>query len=374
MHAARNSNVQIYPCKRRGKSRSRARCNPSPIKQMSRYQSVLSSLEAKPLRWVVTGAAGFIGSHLVEKLLLTGQTVVGVDNLATGKLHNLEQVQQAVGAEAWSRFTFAERDVRLLDDCLAILEGADHVLHQAGIGSVPLSIEKPREVHDANVTGFLNLLISARQHGLKRVVYASSSSVYGDDPVLPKREDSIGTPLSPYAASKYMDEVYAATFQKCHGLESVGLRYFNIFGPRQDPHGAYAAVIPLWISLLRKQEPVFINGDGSTTRDFCYVANVVQANILAATAEHPDLQCEAFNVGLGGRTTLTELFDALRDAVARRAPELAGLTPTYRDFRAGDIQHSMADISKAQRLLGYEPTHSVADGLSEALEWYWDNL
>lgn len=341
---------------------------------MTLYQSALSTLESKPARWLVTGAAGFIGSHLVEKLLSLGQHVTGVDNLATGNLHNLVQVQKSVGEDAWSRFTFAERDVRLLDDCLRMVEGVDHVLHQAGIGSVPLSIDKPREVHDANVTGFLNLLISARHQGLKRVVYASSSSVYGNDPVLPKREDSIGTPLSPYAASKYMDEVYAATFHQCHGLQSVGLRYFNIFGPRQDPRGAYAAVIPLWISQLRHGQPVYINGDGETTRDYCYVANVVQANILAAATDHPGLQCEVFNVGLGGRTTLNQLFTALRDAIARHDPTLSEVLPVYRDFRAGDIQHSTADITKARRLLGYEPTHSVAAGLDEALHWYWENL
>jgi UDP-N-acetylglucosamine 4-epimerase len=341
---------------------------------MTLYQSALSNLESKPARWLVTGAAGFIGSHLVEKLLSLGQHVTGVDNLATGNLHNLVQVQKSVGEDAWSRFSFAERDVRLLDDCLRMVEGVDHVLHQAGIGSVPLSIDKPREVHDANVTGFLNLLISARHQGLKRVVYASSSSVYGNDTVLPKREDSIGTPLSPYAASKYMDEVYAATFHQCHDLQSVGLRYFNIFGPRQDPRGAYAAVIPLWISQLRHGQPVYINGDGETTRDYCYVSNVVQANLLAASIDHPDLQSEVFNVGLGGRTTLNQLFTALRDAIARHDPTLAEVAPVYRDFRAGDIQHSTADITKARRLLGYEPTHSVAAGLDEALQWYWENL
>lgn len=341
---------------------------------MSPYETALALISHDPRKWIVTGAAGFIGSHIVETLLRHGQQVVGVDNFATGKGSNLDQVRQSVGGAAWDRFTLAEVNVCHLEACLPLFEGADHVLHQAGLGSVPLSIEKPRDVHDVNVTGFLNLLIAAREHGLKRVVYASSSAVYGDDPVLPKQEESIGKPLSPYAASKYMNEVYATTFHQCHGLQSVGLRYFNVFGPRQDPHGAYAAVIPLWIARLRQGEPIYINGDGETTRDFCYVANIVQANLLAALSDHPELGCEAINVGLGGRTTLTSLFVALRNALAQKAPDLASVTPTYRAFRDGDIRHSVADISKAQRLLGYEPTHSVAAGLEDALNWYWDNL
>ncbi|HSJ03137.1 MAG TPA: NAD-dependent epimerase/dehydratase family protein [Verrucomicrobium sp.] len=337
------------------------------------YETALSGIEQKPARWVITGAAGFIGSHLVEKLLRHGQTVVGVDNFVTGNRKNLDEVQALVGAEAWSRFTLADSDVRREEDCLRFLEGADHILHQAGIGSVPLSIEKPREVHDANVTGFLNILTAAQKLGIKRVVYASSSSVYGDDPLLPKQEHSIGIPLSPYAASKYIDEIYAATYHQCHGLQSVGLRYFNMFGPRQDPHRAYAAVITLWIALLRKGDPIYINGDGETTRDFCYVANVVQANLLGALTAS-NLGADVFNVGLGGRTTLNQLFNALRDSLASRDPNLAHVQAVHRDFRAGDIRHSMADIAKAETALGYFPTHSVAAGLQDALDWYWQNL
>jgi UDP-N-acetylglucosamine 4-epimerase len=341
---------------------------------MTQYEILLSELTTSPRRWVVTGAAGFIGSHLVETLLRHGQTVTGMDNFATGTRSNLAQVEKSVSPDDWSRFTLAEADVRDLDACRRALEGADHVLHQAGIGSVPLSIEKPREVHDVNVTGFLNMLISAQEHAIGRVVYASSSSVYGDDATMPKVEACLGTPLSPYAASKLMDEVYAATFHECHGLESAGLRYFNVFGPRQDPHGAYAAVIPYWLSLLKKGATVYINGDGETTRDFCYVANVVQANLLAATAPSEKPLCEAFNVGLGECMTLNELYSWLQRALSVLDPRVSDAAAVHRDARPGDVRHSMADISKAKKTLGYSPTHPVAEGLHDAIQWYWDNL
>jgi len=299
---------------------------------------------------------------------------VGLDNFATGRQRNLDQVRALVGAEAWSRFVFVEGDICDPSDCGKAVAVVDVVLHQAALGSVPRSIAEPEKSHAANVTGFLNMLAAARQAGVRRFVYASSSAVYGDDPNLPKTEERIGRPLSPYAATKAMNEMYAEVFARCYGVETIGLRYFNVFGPRQDPEGAYAAVIPAWIAAMIQREPVRIHGDGETSRDFCFVANVVQANLLAGIATQPEATNQVYNIAAGRRTTLNQLFDMLRTRLAKHFPEAADVKPVYADFRAGDVRHSLADISKAQRLLGYEPTHGVAEGLDEAMEWYVNDL
>lgn len=338
---------------------------------MTSYEQLQSRLRAQSARWLVTGGAGFIGSHLVETLLAMGQEVVMMDSLITGRRENIHNVLSRTHVEARGKFRFIEGDVRELDDCRRACEGTDYVLHQAGLGSVPRSLERPADTHAANVTGTLHMLMAAREAGAKRLTYASSSSVYGDDEGLPKIESRIGQPLSPYAASKAMCEAYARVFWRCYQFSAVGLRYFNVFGPRQDPNGPYAAVVPKWVDALRQKEPVFINGDGSTSRDFCYVANVVQANLLAATSENPDVNCQVMNVALGGRTTLNDLFGAIRDGLIKRGADIAGVQPVYRDFRPGDIRHSQADISLARDLLGYAPTHDIYAGLNEALEWYW---
>jgi UDP-N-acetylglucosamine 4-epimerase len=318
----------------------------------------------------VTGGAGFIGSHLVERLLALGQRVRCLDSFVTGHRRNL--VDAGRGREA--DLEVIEGDLRDLDACRRACAGADVVLHQAAIGSVPRSIEDPLGSHGANVTGFLHVLWAAREAGLKRVVYASSSSVYGDQPTLPKVEESVGRQLSPYAVTKYADELYAHVFGTAYGLELLGLRYFNVFGPRQDPAGPYAAVIPLWFRALLAGEPALVNGDGETSRDFCFVDNVVQANLLAATTANADAIGQVFNVAVGDRTTLNELFAAIRDQVARFRPEAAAARPEYRPFREGDVRHSLADVSKAARLLGYRPTHGFREGLALSAEWYAANL
>lgn len=341
---------------------------------MIAYEALQNSLRAQPLKWLVTGGAGFIGSHLVEKLLSLGQQVVVLDNLATGKRSNLDDAIQGAPIEHRSKLRFVKGDITDKTDCHSACAGVDFVLHQAGLGSVPRSIERPADTHAANVTGTLNLMVAARDAGVKRMVYASSSSVYGDDPTLPKVESKTGNPLSPYAASKAMCETYSQVFHRCYGFESIGLRYFNVFGPRQDPEGPYAAVLPKWLSALKKGEIVFINGDGETSRDFCYVANVVQANLLAAAAQHRELGCQAFNVARGDRTSLNDLFNAIVTSLKKRDPSIGDPKPVYRDFRAGDILHSQADITSIRRLTGYSPTHDVKQGLAEALDWYWANL
>jgi UDP-N-acetylglucosamine 4-epimerase len=335
---------------------------------------VTQSLQQRPRRWLITGAAGFIGSNLLETLLKLGQTVVGLDNYATGYTRNLEQVRGLVGESAWRNYTNIEGDIRRLADCHRACAGADYVLHQAALGSVPRSIEDPIATHEANITGFVNMLVAARDAKVGRFVYAASSSTYGDHPGLPKVEDVIGRPLSPYAVTKYANELYADVFARCYGIHSLGLRYFNIFGPRQDPDGAYAAVIPKWIAQFLGRQPVYINGDGETSRDFCYVANAVQANILAATADNPDALNQVYNIAVSERTTLNELFEAARALLVAECPWLASYRPQYREFRDGDVLHSQADISKAQRLLGYAPTHRVGNGLEEAMAWYVKNL
>ncbi|KRA33164.1 Vi polysaccharide biosynthesis protein VipB/TviC [Rhodanobacter sp. Root627] len=325
-------------------------------------------VRAETAPWLVTGAAGFIGSNLVETLLRLGQRVVGLDNFATGHQRNLDEVQQLVGAEAWSRFRFIKGDIRRPEDCQAACAGVRHVLHQAALGSVPRSIEDPVDTHSANVTGFLNMLVAARDAGVASFTYAASSSTYGDEPTMPKVEDRIGRPLSPYAATKLFNELYAEVFARCYDFKAVGLRYFNVFGRRQDPDGAYAAVIPQWLAAMIRGDDVFINGDGETSRDFCYVANAVQANLLAALVVDPD--CEpVFNVAVGQRATLNELFESLASQLGGEGVSY-DRKPVYRDFRVGDVRHSLADIGRASAHLGYTPTHTLQQGLGEAMRWY----
>ena len=338
------------------------------------YGQLKQRLPREPHRGGVTGVAGFIGSNLLERLLELGQEVVGIDNFATGHRANLEHVRRAVGEEAWRRFSFIEGDIRSQEDCLRACTDVDYVLHQAAIGSVPRSIADPRTSHEANVDGFVNMLIAARDAGVKRFVYASSSSVYGDHPALPKVEDRTGNPLSPYAVTKAVNELYASVFARSYGMQTVGLRYFNVFGPRQDPHGAYAAVIPRWIAALIEGRPVEIFGDGETTRDFCYVENAVQVNLLAATTDNEAALNQIFNVAVGDRTSLIQLFELLRSLLGPRFAHVERSRPVHADFRPGDVRHSQADVSKARALLGYVPTHNIREGLEEALGWYLDTL
>jgi UDP-N-acetylglucosamine 4-epimerase len=339
-----------------------------------RYEQLRTELVRAPQRWLITGAAGFIGSHLLQTLLELGQHVIGFDNFATGHRENLQEVQDGVGPVQWRSFRFIEGDIRHPDACRRACEGVDFVLHQAALGSVPRSIEDPITTNSVNISGFLEMLAAARSAGVKRFVYAASSSTYGDHPGLPKVESLIGKPLSPYAVTKFANELYADVFTSTFGFPSIGLRYFNVFGARQDPNGPYAAVIPKWIAAMIHNEPVHINGDGETSRDFCYVANAVQANLLAATTPDPAAVNQVYNVAVGQRTSLNELFAHLRGMLAPRFAHLAGSSPVYRDFRPGDVRHSLADISKAHRLLGYQPTHAVSDGLAEAMEWYSGHL
>jgi UDP-N-acetylglucosamine 4-epimerase len=341
---------------------------------MDSIRTKFTALAQDPKTWLVTGVAGFIGSNLLESLLALGQRVVGLDNFATGFQHNLDQVRDAVGTEAWGRFRFIEGDIRSLETCRAACSGVDVVLHEAALGSVPRSIDDPITSHEVNVSGFLNMLVAARDAGVKRFVYAASSAAYGDWPGLPKVEEQIGRPLSPYGAGKYMNELYADVFGRCYGLETVGLRYFNVFGPRQDPEGAYAAVIPKWVAALLRDDTVYINGDGETARDFCYIENVVQANLLAGTSANPEAVNQVYNVAVGGSTTLNELHAALCRQLARHQPGFHPAAPVYRDFRAGDVRFSRADISKIVARLGYQPTHDVDQGLERAIDWYVASL
>ncbi len=327
-------------------------------------------LASQPLHWLVTGAAGFIGSHLVEILLRHGQHVVGLDNFSTGFSHNLGDIRVRVGEEAWRRHRFVAGDITDLGTCRDACNGVDIVLHQAALGSVPRSIADPLATHTANLSGFVNMLVAARDAGVRRFVYAASSSTYGDEPGLPKVEDRIGRPLSPYAVTKHANELYAEVFASCYRMQLVGLRYFNVFGSRQDPEGAYAAVIPRWIRALVRGEPITIFGDGETSRDFCYVANAVQANVLAALTDRQGASNEVYNVAVGERTTLNALFLMLQTLVASQRPAAATVSVTHAQFRAGDVRHSQADIGRARRRLGYEPTHGVLDGLRECLPWY----
>lgn len=334
------------------------------------YASTLQSLRERPRTWLITGVAGFIGSHLLETLLGLGQPVVGLDNFATGHRHNLDDVRRAVGDTAWSRFKMIEGDIRRPADCDAACDGVDVVLHQAALGSVPRSLADPRTTNDVNIGGFLNIALAARDARVQRFVYAASSSTYGDHAGLPKVEDRIGRPLSPYAVTKAVNELYASVFTRCYGLAGIGLRYFNVFGPRQDPEGAYAAVIPRWAAAMLRGQATTIHGDGQTSRDFCHVANAVQANLLAATVERADALDQVYNVAVGEQTSLSRLHEMLAAELARRCPGLVVAAPRHGDFRAGDVRHSLADIGKARRLLGYSPTHDIAAGMVEVARWY----
>jgi UDP-N-acetylglucosamine/UDP-N-acetylgalactosamine 4-epimerase len=343
---------------------------PAPMDRPQGLAPILAAMGGTPRRWLVTGTAGFIGSHLLETLLALGEEVVSLDNFATGHRRNLDEVRAAVGEPAWRRHSFLEADIGDLPSCREACRGVDLVLHQAALGSVPRSIEDPLRTHATNATGFLNLLVAARDAGVRRFIYAASSSTYGDHPALPKVEDTIGRPLSPYAVTKYVDELYADVFGRCYGMESIGLRYFNVFGARQDPTSAYAAVIPRWVNAMLRGEPVVINGDGQTTRDFCYVKNAVQANLLAAATTNGQAVNKVYNVAYGKRTSLNALFGMLRDRLASSDPGAVVPPPVHGEFRPGDVQHSLADISRAKKLLNYQPTHDVAAGLAEAMPWY----
>jgi UDP-N-acetylglucosamine 4-epimerase len=336
---------------------------------MTAYESLQQQLKAEPKTWLVTGVAGFIGSNLLEALLKLDQRVVGLDNFSTGYQRNLDEVQTLISTEQWDNFQFINGDIRNSDDCRRACEGADYVLHQAALGSVPRSIADPITTNQNNIDGFLNMLVAARDAKVKRFVYAASSSTYGDHPDLPKVEDKIGKPLSPYAVTKLVNELYADVFARTYGFKTIGLRYFNIFGRRQDPEGAYAAVIPKWIAALIKGEPVYINGDGETSRDFCYIDNAVQANLLAATTDNPEAVNQVYNVALGDRTTLNGLFSMIQASLNQLGVK-SDMQPKYRDFRAGDVRHSQADIGKAQRLLGYVPRVRIAEGIGNAMPWY----
>ena len=339
---------------------------------MTVYDTLLKRLTREPKVWLVTGVAGFIGSNLLEHLLKLNQTVIGLDNFATGHQHNLDEVKGLVTPEQWASFSFIEGDIRQLADCQKACAGVDYVLHQAALGSVPRSIADPITTNAANITGFLNMLVAARDAEVKSFTYAASSSTYGDHPALPKVEENIGKPLSPYAVTKYVNELYADVFAKTYGFNCIGLRYFNVFGKRQDPNGAYAAVIPKWTAAMIQGEELFINGDGETSRDFCFIENTVQMNLLAATA--PDeAKNEVYNVAVGDRTTLNDLFHALQSALAENGKPYAR-KPVYRDFRAGDVRHSQADISKAATKLGYTPEYRIMDGIAKAMPWYIENV
>ena len=360
---------------------------------VSAYNQLKDRLATESYTWLITGVAGFIGCNLLEALLKLNQRIVGLDNFATGHQHNLDEVQSLVTPEQWANFNFIQGDIRNLEDCRKAIhftpsplagEGAqssvlspqssvDFVLHQAALGSVPRSIEDPINTNETNISGFLHMLVAARDAKVKRFVYAASSSTYGDHPDLPKVEDKIGKPLSPYAVTKLVNELYTDVFARTYGYKTIGLRYFNIFGKRQDTEGAYAAVIPKWISSLIKNEPVYINGDGETSRDFCYIENVVQINLLAAITDNPEAVNQVYNVAVGDQTTLNQLYEALRVNLAELYPHLVEAKPIYRDFRGGDVRHSLADISKSKSLLGYAPQYRIGEGLKEAMTWYVEN-
>ncbi len=340
---------------------------------MTRYDTLCEQLPEQPKRWLITGVAGFIGSNLLARLLTLGQQVTGLDNFSTGRQTNLDEVRAEVGEAAWNNFRFIEGDICDGATCARACDGADYVLHQAALGSVSRSIEDPVRTNLNNVNGFLNMLVAARDAGVLRFVYAASSSTYGDHPGLPKVEEVIGKPLSPYAVTKYVNELYADVFARCYGIESIGLRYFNVFGRRQDPHGAYAAVIPQWVTAMIRNGELRINGDGQTSRDFCYIDNVVQANLLAATASE-EAANQVYNVALNDRTSLNDLYAMMRELLVQRFPHVQQHQPSYVGFRAGDIRDSQADIGKARQRLGYAPTHRLRAGLEQAMSWYIEHL
>ncbi|MEZ9452517.1 SDR family oxidoreductase [Vibrio splendidus] len=338
---------------------------------MTKFEQIKSELVAAPKTWLVTGVAGFIGSNLLETLLKLNQKVVGLDSFATGHQRNLDEVKGLVEVSQWNNFTFIEGDIRNYEACQDAVKGVDYVLHQAALGSVPRSIADPLSTNATNITGFINMLYAAKEAQVTSFTYAASSSTYGDHPALPKVEENIGNPLSPYAVTKYVNELYANVFARTYGFKSIGLRYFNVFGPRQDPDGAYAAVIPKWTSAMINGDEVFINGDGETSRDFCFIENTIEMNILAATSDE-DAKDNIYNVAVGGRTTLNELYSAIQTALNNNGHDLSD-KPTYREFRAGDVRHSQADINKAKKLLGYAPRFNITDGINVAMPWY-DNF
>ena len=336
---------------------------------MTQFVQVCEELKNNPKTWLITGVAGFIGSNLLETLLLLNQKVIGLDNFATGFQHNLDEVQSLVSEQQWKNFTFFEGDIRLLEDCQKVCATVDYVLHQAALGSVPRSIADPIMTNSANITGFLNMLVAARDANVKSFTYAASSSTYGDHPALPKVEENIGKPLSPYAVTKYVNELYADVFAKTYGFQTIGLRYFNVFGKRQNPNGAYAAVIPKWTSAMIQNQDVTINGDGETSRDFCYIKNAIQANILAATTKNVEAKNQVYNVAVGDRTTLNDLFKAIREELNENNV-VYNKDALYKDFRAGDVRHSQADVSKINKNLSYEGQYNVLQGIKEAMPWY----
>ncbi|WP_163121936.1 NAD-dependent epimerase/dehydratase family protein [Acinetobacter portensis] len=340
---------------------------------MNQFDVVCDQLKQTPKIWLVTGVAGFIGSNLLETLLKLNQKVVGLDNFATGHQHNLDEVQSLVSAEQWENFTFQEGDIRKFEDCQKACAGVDYVLHEAALGSVPRSIADPIATNETNISGFLNMLTAARDAGVSSFTYAASSSTYGDHPALPKVEEHIGNPLSPYAVTKYVNELYADVFARTYGFKTIGLRYFNVFGQRQDPNGAYAAVIPKWTASMIAGDDVFINGDGETSRDFCFINNTVQANILAATTTNDDAKNQVYNVAVGDRTTLNNLFNAIKVALAENSVNYHK-DVVYRDFRAGDVRHSQASIAKIQNHLAYDPKFKIDEGIQLAMQWYVKNL
>ena len=345
---------------------------------MTKYEQLQEHLKNNQNTWLVTGVAGFIGSNLLEKLLILNQKVVGLDNFDTGHQHNIDQAiedaNKATGKDLGDNFKFINGDIRELNDCKQACNGVDYVLHQAALGSVPRSIEDPINTNRANIDGFLNMLVASKDAKVKRFVYAASSSTYGDHPDLPKVEDKIGNPLSPYAVTKVVNELYASVFAKTYGFKAIGLRYFNIFGKRQDPNGAYAAVIPKWVAAILNKEDVFINGDGETSRDFCYIDNTVQMNLLAATTDNNEATDQVYNVALNDRTSLNTLYQMIEERLIQRTAGLERKEPIYRDFRAGDVRHSQANIDKAQNLLGYQPKYKISEGMDEAMDWYVSSL
>jgi UDP-N-acetylglucosamine 4-epimerase len=338
------------------------------------YQAARARLQTAPCRWLITGVAGFIGSYLLAALLGLGQRVTGIDNFSTGYRHNLEQVRAAVGEDAWRHFDFIEADIRDLPSCRKACDGADYVLHEAALGSVSRSLDDPLLTHDVNISGFLNMLVAARDAPVKRFIYAASSATYGDHPALPKVEECIGRPLSPYALTKYVNELYADVFARCYASETIGLRYFNVFGQRQDPKGAYAAVMPQWIAAMIDNRSLYINGDGETSRDFCFIDNVIQANLLAALTTDPAAVNQVYNVAFNARTSLNELYQMMRTLLMEHFSHLQQHHPHYAEFRSGDVRHSQADISKAARLLGYAPTHDLGRGLRQTIGWYIEHM
>jgi len=345
---------------------------------MTKYEKLQKYLKSNQNIWLVTGVAGFIGSNLLEKLLILNQKVVGLDNFDTGHQHNIDQAiddaNKATGEDCSNNFKFINGDIRELDDCKQACDGVDYVLHQAALGSVPRSIEDPINTNRANIDGFLNMLVASKDANIKRFVYAASSSTYGDHPGLPKIEDKIGNPLSPYAVTKVVNELYAKVFAKTYGFKTIGLRYFNIFGKRQDPNGAYAAVIPKWVAAILNKEDVFINGDGETSRDFCYIDNTVQMNLLAATTDNDEATDQVYNVALNDRTSLNKLYQMIEKRLIQKIQVLEKKEPIYKGFRVGDVRHSQANIDKARSLLDYQPKYTISKGIDEAIDWYVSNL